>query len=745
MPRSTTLLATLLVLLTRSPVPALALPNLQGCIAVQVSDDFTDATYTVTLTNTGDQPVEQSFYWDAWFNSFEQPFQQSSWYGLVPPGLGAGQSVIESTTWSATIPGAALPSGELRAWLTIDTTHSVGEQHEDDNWCGPVPYAVGDPSLPDVAVTDLQVGVNEDVITYRVTLTNLGGSDAPPFNLDVFVDHDQAPGAPPPFGDDVLGVPEGLPAGATVTVEFAPMALANGSYCSWLVADIEQAVDEGDETNNLFGPVCFDVNATTSMDRPDLVVVDFTAENQGDLVFYTAWIKNVGTRATEGPFTVGLFVDEVLQPQTGAPPDTAFEVTEPLERGLSLPVYLYWTDLANGTFSSWAFADVGGAVTEIIEKNNTAGPLDVTVDLQGPDLAVDDFTWEWDPVGAVVYRVRVRNAGTEPAGPFDIDVALDLEQAPTPEALADADVLSLSEATGLAVDESRDYTLRWESPAAGTHTSWVAVDLYRESGDRLLGNNLGGPLDVPVTEDSLELPDLRVASLAAEVEGLTLDLYVKVENTGPRATGPFRVALFLDRVEAPQPGERGDLETLVPSLGVADADGTGDEVVWTPSHTALQGGTFSVWVLVDSESQVTEDDELNNRAGPVPATVTPSDCPLDQQLEAACACGADVARAGEFCCEVGVVSTLRCTQPVADWDPVEAAPDADPATSGGCAVQSSARRIPPVTLAILGLALALLTGPARRAARRVFVAPETDPGNQRKMIKNSTRSAPGGR
>jgi hypothetical protein len=726
-------LGILILSLLLPAVPAWALPNLKGCIAVDIAPDDADATYTVTVINDGDQPAGAAFYWDAWFNSFEQPTQQSSWALQVPAGLGAGQVYEASTTWSQVYPSSPLLVGDLRAWLFVDSIHAVGEADETDNWCGPVAYTVGDPDLPDIVITDFTVDVNEDVVTYSATLVNAGGADAPPFNLDVFKNQDVAPGAPPPFGDDVLGVPDGLAAGGEITVMFPPMALANGSYCSWLVADIEDAVAERDEGNNVAGPHCFEVAATMSLDRPDLVVVDFTSEVQDDLVFYTAWVKNAGTRATEAPFTVGLFVDEVLQPQTGAPPDTSFVVSTPLARGNTLPVYLYWTDLANGTFSSWVFADVGGDVPEIIEKNNTAGPLDVTVSLGGPDLAVDDFSWEWDPVGAVVYQVDVTNRGDADAGPFDLDLALDLAEAPTPENLNFTEVLTQRDEVGLAAGASRSYELRWETPTAGDHASWIAVDLYRESGDRLLGNNVQGPLDVPVSEASLELPDLRVEALAAEVDGVTLDLYVKVVNAGPRATGEFRVALFLDRTEAPAEGERGDLETLVPSLGPADADGTGDEVVWTPSYTALQDSQFSVWVRVDSDGQVAEADELNNHKGPVPAAVSVSSCPLDQQLDAACVCGVDVARVGEFCCEGGVVSTLRCQAATADWDEAEATPDADAGGGGGGCVATGRSGFPRSALLIPLLALALLTAGRSTRARGARPAPEVDLGKSREL------------
>jgi len=429
----------------------------------------------------------------------------------------------------------------------------------------------------------------------------------------------------------------------------------------------------------------------------------------------------------------------VLQPQTGAPPDYAFEITDPLARGSTTPVYLYWTDLANGTFSSWVFADVKGEVPEIIEKNNTAGPLQVSVSLEGPDLAVEDFGWEWDPLGAVVYRVTVRNRGNVASGPFDVDVAIDLDQAPTPEALGDVEVVKAEETVGLGVDESRSYEARWDQPVAGAYSSWAAVDLFKDSGDKLQGNNVAGPLDVTVTEESLQLPDLRVDALAAEVNGATLDLYVKVVNAGPRATGEFRIALFLDRAEAPEPGERGDLEQVVPSLGPSDANGTGDEVVWTPTYTALEDSVFSVWVLVDSDGRVDEESELNNRQGPVSASVHISACELAVRLEAACVCGADVARAGEYCCEGGVVSTLRCSPSVADWDPVEATPDADQGGGGGCASGGGDGRFPASALAILSLALVLLTVGRARRARGAVVAPEVDLGKSRELIKKSPR------
>jgi|GEM_PF-3099719 len=694
--------------------PAHALPNLEGCVTIEVAPDGSDVTYTAHVTNTGDAPAQKSFWWDAWFNSLEQPTQQSSWAELVPAGLGVGQVYEATTTWSQQYPSSPVPVGTLRAWMFVDSLYALGEADESDNWCGPVPYVLGDPDLPDLVVTSVEVDVNEDVVTVRAEITNQGPLDAGPFNVDVFLDRDAAP-TPGMFGDDVLGVPDGLLAGSTLTVEFPPLALANGSYCSWLLLDTEDAVLEREEGNNAGGPHCFEVAATTSLDRPDLVITDFTSEVLDDQVLYTVWVKNAGTRSTGAGFSVGLFVDDALQPQTGSTPDVVMPVGE-LPRGAVQDVYLYWTDLSNGQFTSWAFADVDGDVPEIIEKNNTAGPLPLTVALAGPDLSVVDFTWTWDPLGAVVYQVEVKNVGSEAALPFDLDLALDLDQAPTPEGLQDAPVLSQHDDLGLAVDEARTYTLRWDEPTVGDHHSWVAVDLFRESGDRLLGNNVDGPLDVPVTAESLELPDVRVEALAAEPSGAALDLYVKVTNAGPRATGPFRVALFLSRLQAPHAGERGDLETTVPNLGPADAEGTGDEVIWTPAYTVLQDSTFSLWVLADSDDEVLESNELNNLGGPRGASVQVSACAVDELLAAECLCGADIARTGEFCCEGGVVSTLRCSAQQADWDEADGVVEGD-GGGGGCSTARVHEKFPNGPLVIFVLALGLLTGGRRSRSR----------------------------
>lgn len=739
MPRHVRLGALLLTVLAL-PAPAAALPNLEGCISVEVFPDGSDATYTTTLTNSGDQAASKTFYWSAWFTSQDQPTLQASWYGQVPAGLAVGQVYEASTTWSQRFPTTPLPVGTLRAWLQIDDMSSVFESDEDDNWCGPVPYQVGDPDRAELEIASFEVEVNEDVVTYRAVVANVGPVDAGPFNLDVFLDRDAAP-TPGQFGDDVVVVPGGLPAGTSTPVEFPPLALANGAYCSWLLADTEGYVTEFDKANNVQGPRCFEVNATTSFDRPDLQIADFTTEAQGDQVLYTVWLKNAGTRSTEVPFWVGLFVDDVLQPQTGEEPDVTVLVTDDVPRGGTLPVYLFWGDLANGQFSSWAYVDVFSDVDEIIEKNNTAGPLAVTVALEGPDLAVEDFTWTWDPLGAVVYQVEVRNRGNAPSAAFDVDLAFDLAEAPTQASLEGDDVMSLRDEAGLGVDETRTYKLRWDEPRVGEHRSWVAVDLFRESGDLLLGNNVKGPLDVPVTAESLELPDVRVEALAVEASGAVLDLYVKVANAGPRATGPFRVALFLGREVAPSIGERGDLETTIPSLGPADATGSGDEVVWTPAYSVTEDTTFSVWVLADSDDEVLESDELNNLNGPQGALVEVAACALDQRLEAECLCGPDIARAGEFCCEGGVVSTLRCNDQVTEWEGAEGAPDADGSGSGGCAWAfpsvDASRRFAATPMAILLTLLALLTARRRKGLRVPLVAPETDRRKSREVIKTA--------
>lgn len=668
------------ILLLLAPLrQATALPDLAGC--VEVSVEGSDVTFEVTVTNQGDE-VASHFYWDLWYQLDTWPTEQFSDSSGEVWALEPDQTVVSSVTWEDA------PAGALAAWLQIDTWFSpvglISESDESNNLCGPVDYSIDNLEMANLRVVSLEMEVQEDVVWYSVIVENNGAMAAPAFDVDLFVD----PSAPPTsgtFGEDFVEVGGGLAAGTETSVAFDPKVMENGTYCSYVLIDTGGEVDEASEADNLSSETCFVVDATTSIDKPDLVITDFSYAFFEDDVLYTVWVKNVGTQPSGADFSVGVYIDDPLQPAASAAPDLSV-VLGSLAPGESRQAAILWAELENGTFVSWAFVDSADQITELNEKNNLQGPLEVVVDKQGVDLVARDLAWSWNDSQAIIYAFTVANEGTIDVMSFDVDLVYDLDERPSQANLEGVEVTNWKETEPLLAGQEREMTFVWEEPKVGTFQSWIAVDLFRETGDLLMGNNVDGPVEVIVSSDIEELSDVGIEQFAVEASGVALDFYVRLVNKGARATGEFTVAIYLNKDDPPMTGERGDIELTVPGLAAFDPNGSADEAVWTPREPLRTDAEFSIWILADSRADVTESDELNNLSGPIPVDFFVESCAIDSLLKAECTCGADIARPGEFCCPGGAVSILACPVEQPDWTVAEPDAGGGGGGGGGCAV-----------------------------------------------------------
>lgn len=692
--------------------PARALPDLTGCIEAEVSSGV--VTFHVTVENQGDED-SGLFYWDVWFNLDHPPQDDLTQWSVEEPNVPAGESVTRSKTWTP-------PTyGTLNAWLSIDSAimqafDMVDEADEDNNLCGPVAYVIGDVTRPNLRLEAPLVEVNQNIVTHSVTVVNDGGGDAEGFAVDLFY-HRESPPTPGEWGDDFHALVEGAVLGAddSLKITYPTIPFEDGVYCSYFIVDTAAQVDESDEGDNVSEPACFEVAAEVDLNHPDLMLLNVTyddLDDPPDAVMFIASAYNGGTRAAED-FELGLFFAGSGAPQVGQLPDATIDIAR-LEANESKEVYLFWSGLENGTFTSWLTIDVFDVVEEMNEKNNDAGPVTVIVDKQGCDLTLPDFIWTWDSDLSIGYDVTVANVGNAPCEAFDLDVFFSLDEEPRQNdpALEAAPSEVLRHEQGLGVGEEVVLHVTWDEPEVGTHRSWAAVDLFPETSDMLHGNNVAGPLELTVSDDIYQLADVAVEEFAVARSGLSLDFHCRVANRGPRDTGPFRVAIFLDSEKAPAPGHVGDLELRVDNLGPFDPEGSGDEALWTPVVSATEDREYRIWVLADADEQVPETNELNNVDGPLPASISVTQCPFDDLLSEPCVCDGEVAQPGEFCCRNGRISTVVCETEVVIPDGAElvAEPDAGGGGGGGgCCAVDGAPHTSRAGLLLLLLVLAALT------------------------------------
>ncbi|RMG17040.1 MAG: PKD domain-containing protein [Deltaproteobacteria bacterium] len=111
-------------------------------------------------------------------------------------------------------------------------------------------------ALPDLVVSGLQVSVQGEVVSYSATVSNQGNTASPSFWFDLYANRSGAP-APGDLGDTYEYV-SGLMPGESTTVSGA-YRIGPGSYQAWAQLDTFGNVAELDESNNVDGPVAYDV------------------------------------------------------------------------------------------------------------------------------------------------------------------------------------------------------------------------------------------------------------------------------------------------------------------------------------------------------------------------------------------------------------------------------------------------------------------------------------------------------
>jgi subtilase family serine protease len=672
------LLAVCLTCLTPASLLGANGPNLTCTLSVAVEGQ--SATYTMTVKNSGNQAAGL-FFSTLWHNLGAPPTSEVSSDDEEYEGLAAGQSVVRTYKLTNTDTDKPLPMGLLQAWFMVDSGFSfVDETNESDNLCGPVAYSVGDSDRADLVVTEFTVDVNQDVVTFHAVVTNQGAVDAGSFDVDVFKDRVQPP-VPGEWGDGGSMAITSLAAGESLPVAFPPIAMPDGTYHACLLLDTGQFVTELSEDNNVSCGLQYKVEAQVTLDKPDLIIATVQTEDTGDSIHYTVTVKNVGTRDA-GPFDVGVYTRPLSEPSVSDQPDLVDSI-DGLKANAQADAHVFWSSLENGTFHSWAIVDTGKAVDEINEKNNTAGPYEVVVEKSGLDLAASGLTWDWSASQELSYDFTVTNLGQQDASGYDVHLFFDLDRRPDkldPQ-ISQVPVKPLLANAPLAKGESRTHHVVWDlGLTPGLHQSWVAVDLFGDTGDVLTSNNVAGPLEVTIPEDVGQPPDLRVEEFAVQADGFTLEILCRIKNVGARSSGPFKASLYLAQGDPPGVGQAGDVEVTVANLD-PQAD-----TLWTPTWVALEDTDFNVWLMADSEDAVQEANEANNLAGPIPVPVKVVACQEGVLLEGDCVCGLEVARVGEFCCPGELVSTVTCQDVQAEWD---AAEEPEASGSGGCAVSDA--------------------------------------------------------
>lgn len=439
------------------------------------------------------------------------------------------------------------------------------------------------PEAPDLVATSLALDPAEpapgDEVRATVTVENQGSSEAGPFEVGFRLDGETL------GPNQTVGGPlDPFEPGENATVTSEPFELDVGQHTLRAIADIEEDVDEVDETNN-------DARRDVAV-GPDLtpsdVLLDPADPEPGDEVDLEAIVANTGTSAA-GEHTVRFLVDG----------DTVGEVTldglDAGEEATTDPVT--WT-ATEGAHTVEVVVDPDDAVEEHDEDDNareesfsTTGTADLTIAsvTHGGQLTAGD---------QAVVTARVTNTGTADVD-GSITVAFELDGAPLGEATIDQ----------LPLEASATVTSEPWNATTGDHTLTVTVDPDDRVQETDEADNEHArtitvhPPDADDEADGSGQPDLVLDQLTVPTDaapGDEVPVLATVTNTGDATSAATTVRFVLD----------GTTTLGEPSLGEL-APGASTRV--TTLRWTATAGEHTVTATVDPGDRVAEADEGDNQ------------------------------------------------------------------------------------------------------------------------------------
>ncbi|ABS26527.1 CARDB domain-containing protein [Anaeromyxobacter sp. Fw109-5] len=506
---------------------------------------------------------------------------------------------------------------ELDGYYVQDQAH---ESDESNNAALAGPIAIQGADLVIAEVSGPATGSSGSTIVVRNTVSAVGGGTGG-FIVGLYLSRD----ATITTSDVLLGtrsVP-GLAGGTSSTVDttLTIPVTASGSYYLGAIADRNDYVVEGDETNNAR------LGSALSVIGPDLTISGVSGPAtafSGMTIAVETTVAATSAAGNAGSFSVGLYLskDDVITTSdvflgSRSVSSLAAGATSTATTSVKVPA-----TIAPGTWRLGAIADHANYFAEPDETNNALAGSVIAV--TGPDLVVSSMS---GPAGALtgetitVTDTVTAQAGGADAGAFRVGFYL------SEDAVITTSDLRIGErvVNGLAAGSSSSGTTSIAVPAGlggGTYHLGAIVDWANQVVEEEEGNNALEANTVLVTA-----PDLFVASVIGPAAGLAGETIV-VENTveasvsGGAAPG-FFVGVFLssdavitasDRllgyrwVDGLEPGETSYDPTPV-TLPVNLASGTYYLGVIADDFGVYIGDEWDGYWIAD---EAKESDETNN-------------------------------------------------------------------------------------------------------------------------------------
>lgn len=502
----------------------------------------------------------------------------------------AGDEAADASTAKLTINGSVItpdatvetldPGEQAAALWTWNASAGVHELEAEADLADDVPESDEDNNVrnrtltvgPDIAVDGVRLIPASPVAGQSVTL------DANVENLGAGIDGDVTLVATVDGSVVAERTLDGLDAGESRQIALGPFNATEGDHQITYTADPDDDILEAREDNNA-GQVS--VSIPEALPELSVIQAELTRSNvsPGDTVRFNATIENTGGDGADS-FEVEFLIDGEEVGQARSLPGLGAGERSSVTSG-------NWT-AQEGAHTLHVVVDPGegnGSVREADEGNNRHR-FSFAI---GPDLTPIEI--QLDPsepqVGErVTLTATLANAGTQPAGAFDVRIQVG------DEAILEDSVAELGPL------EETTLEAEWIAKA-GVDEARVEVDV-RDAVDEVSESN--NTLVAEITVDE-EVPDLVARNLSASPEhprpGENVTFAVSIANEGPTDSGPFQVRFTVNDSTLDEAQIQG-----LPS---------GEEIVVESSNWTAEAGKTNVTVHVDPADEIPEPDQGNNR------------------------------------------------------------------------------------------------------------------------------------
>ena len=485
-------------------------------------------------------------------------------------------------------------------------------------------------AFPDLRVASFTLNntsvTNSGRITFNYTISNIGTSTAAASFAGLYLSSDSTITTSdqlvevlntPSLGSGLVDVESNKPWDLSTLLT----ALAPGNYWLGLIADYNNGVSEGNESNNASAAVEFTVTAPL----PDLTVsisnVSPTSLSPGSTLSLNYTISNTGT-GSAGNFLTGFYLSP--DQSFGDANDVAVDLvsTTGLAANSSTSGSISFTVPASLGAGPWyvaAMVDHGGGfpngqITESNESNNTSNIASITLNAPSPVVTIAGSVTQATEGGQpLIFNLNLNQIASQ-----NVTVSFQLGGTAT---ASDYQVQSGSQVISGSIvipagSSSAAISIYPLSDNLVEGDESITVQLTGASG-ATLGTNLTA--SGTIHDATPSLPDLTVSisnvSPTSLSPGSTLSLNYTISNNGTGSAGNFLTGLYLSPDQSF--GDSNDVAVdLVSTTGLAGNSSTSGSISFTVP-ASLGAGPWYVAAIVDRgggfpNGQITESNENNN-------------------------------------------------------------------------------------------------------------------------------------